>query len=156
MGDHGIGHFCGSLLCPDLTLKVPSQAIGIILKGRMHFGIKRGEMPTVTAQGKTFNCEPGANLRQVLLQQGIDLYNGSAKVINCRGIGTCGTCSVHISGSVSAPNWRDRARRALPPHQAERDLRLACQTQVMGDIRVTKYDEFWGQGTEPVWSPEQP
>ena len=112
-------------------------------------------MPTVTAQGKTFDCEQGANLRRVLLQQGIDLYNGQAKVINCRGIGTCGTCSVQISGPVSEPNWRDRTRRALPPHQAERDLRLACQTRVLGNIRVTKYDEFWGQGTEPVWSPEQ-
>ncbi|MGD1943075.1 MAG: 2Fe-2S iron-sulfur cluster-binding protein [Leptolyngbyaceae cyanobacterium] len=113
-------------------------------------------MPTVTAQGKTFDCEQGANLRQVLLQQGIDLYNGPAKVINCRGIGTCGTCSVHISGPVSEPNWRDRDRRALPPHQAERDLRLACQTQVWGDIRVTKYDEFWGQGTQTVWTPDTP
>jgi hypothetical protein len=30
-------------------------------------------MPKVTAQGKTFECPQGANLRQVLLQNGIDL-----------------------------------------------------------------------------------
>lgn len=109
-------------------------------------------MPTVTAQGKTFDCAPGANLRQVLLQNGVDLYNGQARLINCRGIGTCGTCAVQITGAVSAVNWRDRARRSLPPHTPERDLRLACQTKVLGNIRVTKYDEFWGQGTEPVWT----
>jgi len=112
-------------------------------------------MPTIKAQGKTFDCETGANLRQVLLKHDVDLYNGQAQVINCRGIGTCGTCAVQIEGSVSAANWRDLTRRSLPPHSADRDLRLACQTRVLGDLRVTKYDEFWGQGTEPVWTPEQ-
>lgn len=110
-------------------------------------------MPTITAQGKTMPCETGANLRQVLLAHGVDLYNGRAAVINCRGIGTCGTCAVQIEGAVSAANWKDRARRSLPPHSPERDLRLACQTQVLGDITVTKYDGFWGQGNQGVWRP---
>ena len=111
-------------------------------------------MPKVTAQGKTFECEVGANLRRVLLQQGVALYNQQATLINCRGIGTCGTCAVKIEGTVSAANWRDRSRRALPPHSPERDLRLACQTQVLGDVKVTKYDGFWGQGANSVWNPE--
>ncbi|HEY9878322.1 MAG TPA: 2Fe-2S iron-sulfur cluster-binding protein [Leptolyngbyaceae cyanobacterium] len=110
-------------------------------------------MSQVTAQGKTFECASGANLRQVLLQHGIDLHNGQSKLINCRGIGSCGTCAVEIEGEVSKANWRDRTRRSLPPHSPERNLRLACQTQVLGDIRVTKYDGFWGQGENPVWSP---
>ncbi|TVP64177.1 MAG: (2Fe-2S)-binding protein [Leptolyngbya sp. LCM1.Bin17] len=108
-------------------------------------------MPTVSAQGKTVDCESGANLRQVLLANGIDLYNGQAKVINCHGLGTCGTCAVQIDGEVSAPNWKDKTRRSLPPHHPDRNLRLACQTQVLGDITVTKYDGFWGQGETPVW-----
>jgi ferredoxin len=111
-------------------------------------------MPTITAQGKTFECPAGANLRQVLLQNGVDLYNAQAQVINCHGLGTCGTCAVQIEGAVSEVNWRDRARRALPPHTPQRNLRLACQTQVLGDIRVTKYNGFWGQGTEVVWTAE--
>lgn len=112
-------------------------------------------MPTIQAQGETFDCEMGANLRKELLKHNIDLYNGQASLINCRGIGTCGTCSVHIEGLVSEVNWRDRARRSLPPHNPERDLRLACQTKVLGDIRVTKYSEFWGQGDQPAWTPER-
>lgn len=108
-------------------------------------------MPTITAPGKTMSCETGANLRQVLLVNGVDLYNGRAKIMNCRGIGTCGTCAVQIEGPVSAANWKDRARRALPPHSPERDLRLACQTHVIGNITVTKYDGFWGQGEQAVW-----
>ncbi|MBD2234665.1 2Fe-2S iron-sulfur cluster-binding protein [Phormidium tenue] len=109
-------------------------------------------MPTVTAQGKTMQCEAGANLRQVLLAHGVDLYNGQAKVINCRSLGTCGTCAVAIEGDVSAANWKDKARRSLPPHDPQRNLRLACQTQVLGDITVTKYDGFWGQGKQVVWA----
>lgn len=108
-------------------------------------------MPTITAQGKSFDCSTGDNLRRVLLDHNIDLYNGNARLINCRGIGSCGTCAVHIEGNISPANWKDRGRRSLPPHNAERSLRLACQTQVLGDITVTKYDQFWGQGKTKVW-----
>ncbi|MEO0868506.1 MAG: 2Fe-2S iron-sulfur cluster-binding protein [Cyanobacteria bacterium J06642_11] len=108
-------------------------------------------MPTVKAQGKTFECRIGDNLRRVLLDHGVPLYNGNAKFINCRGIGSCGTCAVQIEGSVSPANWKDQGRRSLPPHKPERPLRLACQTQVQGDITVTKYDQFWGQGDTKVW-----
>lgn len=111
-------------------------------------------MPTVFACGQTIACAPGANLRSVLLEAGIALYNGKAAWINCRGIGSCGTCAVRVEGEVSEANWRDRGRRSLPPHDRDRDLRLACQTRVLGNVRVTKFDEFWGQGRTPVWTPE--
>lgn len=108
-------------------------------------------MPQVTAQGRSFTCETGANLRKVLLEQGVDLYNGNAKFINCMSIGTCGTCAVQIEGEVSTVNWKDIARRSLPPHSPARNLRLACQTKILGDVKVTKFDGFWGQGNELVW-----
>ncbi|MEM6254055.1 MAG: 2Fe-2S iron-sulfur cluster-binding protein [Cyanobacteria bacterium P01_D01_bin.156] len=108
-------------------------------------------MPTVTAQGKTVECPVGANLRQVLLDHDFALYNGNAKWINCRGIGSCGTCAVQIEGEVSSANWKDIGRRSLPPHNPERTLRLACQTKVLGNITVTKYDQFWGQGVTKIW-----
>jgi ferredoxin len=111
-------------------------------------------MPNVLAQGKVLACQRGDNLRQVLLKNGVDLYNGNANVINCRGIGTCGTCAVQIEGEVSETNWRDRTRRSLPPHTLNRTLRLACQTQVLGEVRISKFDGFWGQGTQAVWTPE--
>jgi ferredoxin len=108
-------------------------------------------MPQITAQGKSFSCETGANLRQVLLANEVDLYNGNSRIINCMGIGTCGTCAVEIEGDVSAPNWKDTARRAFPPHTASRNLRLACQTKVLSDITVTKFTGFWGQGLDYQW-----
>jgi len=111
-------------------------------------------MPKVTAQGKTFECEQGSNLRKVLLANGIDLYNGKSKVINCTGIGTCGTCAVQVEGEVNQASWTEKTRRSLPPHSLTQNRRLACQTQVLGDVRVTKFDGFWGQGDQTVWTPQ--
>ena len=108
-------------------------------------------MPEVMAQGKTISCHKGVNLRKLLLKHEIDLYNGNAKIINCRGIGSCGTCAVEIEGEVSPPNWKDKTRLSLPPHSLEKNRRLACQTKVLGDIKVTKYDGFWGQGDIFIW-----
>ena len=107
-------------------------------------------MPTVTVQGKTFTCSQNANLRKVLLKQEITLHNGKSKIINCRGIGSCGTCAVEIIGEVASPNWKDKARRSLPPHNLAQNRRLACQTKVIGDIKVIKYDGFWGQGNSKM------
>jgi ferredoxin len=112
-------------------------------------------MPTITAQSKTFDCPLGSNLRQVLLSHGIDLYNGGATLINCRALGTCGTCAVHLIGDASAMTWREQARLSLPPHAGRGDRRLACQVKVQGDLHVTKLDGFWGQGDRPVWTPTQ-
>ena len=111
-------------------------------------------MPQVTAQGKTFECDRGANLRQVLLKNSVELYNGQSKIINCLGIGTCGTCAVRVEGEVSEPNWRETARRSLPPHTVTQNRRLACQVNVLGDIKVRKFDGFWGQGDRTVWRDE--
>ncbi|MGG6292825.1 2Fe-2S iron-sulfur cluster-binding protein [Leptolyngbya sp. AN02str] len=112
-------------------------------------------MPIVQAQGRAIACETGANLRHVLLQQGIELHNQHSTIINCRGLGTCGTCAVEIEGEVSPQNWREQTRLALPPHSAAQSRRLACQTQVLGNVRVTKYNGFWGQGSQPVWTAEK-
>ena len=109
-------------------------------------------MPQIFAQGKVIVCSDGDNLRQVLLNNDINLYNGNASVINCHGIGTCGTCAVMVEGEVSEVTWQDKTRRSLPPHSPSKNLRLACQTKVLGDVKVTKFDGFWGQGDKVVWS----
>ncbi|MBD1825304.1 2Fe-2S iron-sulfur cluster binding domain-containing protein [Cyanobacteria bacterium FACHB-DQ100] len=111
-------------------------------------------MPEITAQGKTIECEFGENLRRVLIRNGINLHNGNATVINCRGIGTCGTCAIEIEGAVSEMEWRENARLSLPPHNPEKSRRLACQVRVLGDVHVTKYGGFWGQTDAIEWKPE--
>ena len=101
-------------------------------------------MPTIQFQGKTITCETGENLRKVLLREEMELYNGNAKYINCMGIGTCGTCAVEIEGENSERNWKEKGRLSFPPHKPEKNLRLACQIKVMSDLKLTKYDGFWG------------
>lgn len=90
----------------------------------------------------------GELLRTALLRRGVSPHNGNSKLINCRGLGTCGTCAVEISGEsvVSPQNAREQLRLGLPPHgPASANRRLACQCIVLGDVGVKKYDGMWGQ-----------
>lgn len=99
-----------------------------------------------------FNVQDGELLRTAALRRGIvSPHNGRANLINCRGLGTCGTCAVAIS---QADDWLpplnavESFRLAVPSGHGENNagrLRLACQIVVRGDLTVTKYTGFWGQ-----------
>ena len=84
-------------------------------------------------------------MKQVLLREGLSPYNGKARQVNCRGLGTCGTCAVEIEGKVSPMTRVETWRLGFPPHEEGSGLRLACQCQVLGDLRITKHPGFWGQ-----------
>mmetsp|Transcript_100549 Transcript_100549/g.197371 ORF Transcript_100549/g.197371 Transcript_100549/m.197371 type:complete len:210 (-) Transcript_100549:51-680(-) len=100
-----------------------------------------------------FEAKDGELLRTAALRRGIVTpHNGKSKLINCRGLGTCGTCAVEVAmGGKVEPgekNSRERLRLSFPPHNPNRQsplLRLACQIQVRGDLHVTKRSGFWGQ-----------
>ena len=112
-----------------------------------------------TASGtKTIHgIEKGELLRSAMLKRGVSPHNGRSRLINCRGLGTCGTCAVEISCSNEGgiePRERttkEKLRLNFPPHGSENqspDLRLACQVQVYDDILVKKRTGFWGQDTD--------
>ncbi|MFB6298177.1 MAG: 2Fe-2S iron-sulfur cluster-binding protein [Salinirussus sp.] len=105
-------------------------------------------MPTVEFRDREIDCEPGAILRNVLLEADLSPHNGRADVLNCGGHGTCGTCAVEVTGDVSEPDRREKIRLAVPPHDSDAGLRLACQTRVQGDVTVQKYPGLWGQHTD--------
>lgn len=90
-------------------------------------------------------CEAGSNLRRVLRGAGAAVHNGQAAWLNCKGMGTCGTCAVQIEGPLPPRNRREAWRLSVPPHTADAGLRLACQCLVEGDLRVRKHPGFWGQ-----------
>jgi len=111
-----------------------------------------------------FVAYDGETLRTAALRRGVaSPHNGRANLINCRGLGTCGTCAVEIlSGretSVDPPerNRVEELRFNLPPHSFHDNsrLRLACQVRVRGDIEVVKRTGFWGQ-RGGVADPSQP
>ncbi len=101
-------------------------------------------MPKITFNQQIIECERGANLRRVLLDAQLPLYNGVASLIHCRGMGTCGTCAVRIEGKVSAMTKVEKWRLGFPPHRREDGLRLACQCRVLGDLSLEKLGGMWG------------
>ena len=117
-----------------------------------------------SAAGKSdiaFEATDGEVLRTACLRRGlVSPHNGNARLINCRGLGTCGTCAVEIEGGTPGdesppiePTQRNNVenlRLHFPPHGSgdqSPKLRLACQVQVRGDIVVTKRKGFWGQAS---------
>ncbi|QDV70299.1 hypothetical protein Poly24_40190 [Rosistilla carotiformis] len=109
-------------------------------------------MPIVTFGGVRIECDLGANLRRVLLKAKLPLYHPLARIANCRGLGTCGTCAVKLRGSASWPTKLEALRLRMPPHAAEAGLRLACQCVVHGDLDVEKFGGVWGQNlSQTVW-----
>ena len=97
---------------------------------------------------ETIECGEGANLRRVLLDAKLPLYNGIGKTIHCRGLGTCGTCAVEIDGPVSEMTKVEIWRLGFPPHRSDAGLRLACQCKVLGDLKIKKHRGLWGNQIE--------
>ena len=101
-------------------------------------------MPRISFSDYSVECKEGANLRRVLLDAKLPLYNGIAKTIHCRGLGTCGTCAIEIEGDVTEMTAVEKWRLGFPPHKTGSGLRLACQCKVMGDLKITKHGGLWG------------
>ena len=102
-------------------------------------------MPKVLFNGKELTCAEGDNLRTVLSDADMSAHNGNSRLVNCRGLGTCGTCAVEVHGAVNPVSVRERLRLTAPPHDLRDGLRLACFVEVEGDVSVMKHDGFWGQ-----------
>ena len=105
-------------------------------------------MPTIKFADQVIECAENENLRRALLRAKAPLYNSVAGVIHCRGLGTCGTCAVQVSGPVSEMNAIEKWRLSFPPHRANSGLRLACQCRVLGDLEITKWGGLWGNRRE--------
>ena len=107
-------------------------------------------MPKVTFKNwnKTVDCAEGTNLRRLAREQGIPLYNGISKLFNCRGHGMCGTCCVEVipEEKVGPKQYME----VLRFFQIKGNFRLACQSDVRGDIEVIKHEGLYGTGKGPV------
>lgn len=102
-------------------------------------------MPIIYFRQQAIPCQEGNNLRKVLLKAGLSPHNGNAQWFNCKGMGTCGTCAVEITGSVSDKTKVEKWRLNFPPHKESDGLRLACQCKVKGEeLHLTKHQGFWG------------
>lgn len=115
-------------------------------------------MPTVkfVNEKKEIEVPAGANLRSAAIDAGVNLYNGlngfgatfNKVVLNCRGLGLCGTCLVEVTAGMENTNKLtlcEKMKFKVPVPDPmpcmhyighEDTMRLACQTKVMGDIEV--------------------
>lgn len=103
-------------------------------------------MPRIQFNGDEWHCEEGESLRDALLARGHTPHNGAAHYLNCRGLGSCGTCAVRIEPRLNQPlTSMEKWRLRFPPHQSDSGLRLACQVKVCQSIKVIKHQGFWGE-----------
>jgi len=103
-----------------------------------------------TMRGVTVEVSSTSSLRSSLLRAGVSPHNGNAKLINCRGMGTCGTCALMVEEGEVLPQEHttiERLRLSFPPHgkPASKRLRLACQVRANSDLNLIKFKGFWGQ-----------
>jgi len=102
---------------------------------------------TFTREGREIEVPEGANLRQAALAEGIQLYPGIKQYLNCHGFAQCGECRVYIKKGMentSPKTFLEKLRIAVSWFKIghEHEVRLACQTKVLGDIEVRTLPEF--------------
>ncbi len=110
-------------------------------------------MPKIMAEGKVFEVAQETNLRQALLAQKISLYTEGSEIFNCHGHAMCSSCLVKVEGAISEPTKLEN-QMSFPAYLAHQDRRLACQVKVLGDIKVTRFDGYFGDGECCIWTPE--
>jgi ferredoxin len=104
-------------------------------------------MPKVTfvKEKRTIEVPDGAVLRTEALKNGIQVNPGIHKVLNCKGLGSCGSCCVKITkgeDNVSRQGIREWLRFLLGPLTFfmrignEKTMRLSCQCRVHGDCEI--------------------
>ena len=117
----------------------------------------RSVMPIIKfiKEKKEIEVPQGANLRKAAIEAGINLYQGINgfgasinKVFNCHGLGQCGMCRVLITKGMENTSpmggmEKFKFRVPVPDPMAalayvghEQTMRLACYTEVNGDIEV--------------------
>src|SRR5437667_3999758 len=100
---------------------------------------------------KEIELPQGANLRMEAKKAGVEIYKGKDRILNCRGLGLCGTCRVLVKSGMENLNpktFMEKVNFNLHPLTSfayighEDEMRLSCQVQVNGDCSVVTQPEF--------------
>lgn len=105
-------------------------------------------MPTLEFKQKIIEINSGKSLRSQLLDAGLSPHNGQSQWLNCKGLGTCGTCAIKIiQGTCTKPTPMEKWRLNFPPFEngLSKGIRLACQTHLISDGKAEKGAGFWGE-----------
>jgi ferredoxin len=105
----------------------PSYAVGTIVK--------------IVAEQKdkedlVFEAKVGDNLRQALLDNGFEVYQGmKQKLGNCGGGGTCTFCAMDF---VESDGWEERSEYEDRKLAKNPNARLACLNPIQGPVKLRK------------------
>jgi len=98
--------------------------------------IEKGE--NSSKMTKRIRAAKGANVRQCLTDEGINVYQSFTRWTNCKGKQLCGTCIVDISeGSINTN--RKSMDEASTLRENPESYRLSCVTFAYGDITVETF-----------------
>jgi ferredoxin len=104
-------------------------------------------MPKVTfvKEKKEVEVPVGSNLRLEALKAGVSVYPPLNRIVNCMGLGMCGTCRVLVKKGMENLNSKTLMERInLNVHPLtmmaaighENEMRLSCQVLVNGDCTI--------------------
>jgi ferredoxin len=78
----------------------------------------------------------GANLRQTMLDNGVEVYQGmKQKLGNCGGQGQCTFCAVDF---IESEGWLERSDYEDKKLKKNPDARLACINEIQGPATIRK------------------
>lgn len=77
----------------------------------------------------------GANLRLKALENSVDIYTFTGKLMNCGGYGQCGTCIVEVLEGMDNLSSKTEVENSKLKKYPD-TYRLACQTTVNGPVSI--------------------
>jgi len=92
-------------------------------------------MPTVHFEGENRKVEvpAGTTVRHAAKKAGVSVYGSVNRILNCRGLGLCGTDRVTVQPGecLNPPTFFEKLQLGDAPKE-----RLACQVKITGDVTV--------------------
>jgi len=90
----------------------------------------------VDPDGKEISTSSSSGiLRNLALENKVEIYDGFNKLLNCGGNGQCGTCGMIITSNnedvLSAPT--EVERKKLGEAKLKSGYRLSCQTEILSE-----------------------
>jgi len=87
---------------------------------------------------RTLTAEAGTNLRELLVDNGINVYQSFTRWTNCKGKQLCGTCIVNVTDGAINTN-RKSMDEASTLRENPDSYRLSCVAFAYGDVTVETF-----------------
>lgn len=120
--------------------QLPTDAVATIEFQKPKEPLKIGTpviMTVVTSNGDTIpiNAKVGDNLRQTLLSNNIEVYQGMQKLSNCGGAGQCTLCAFDF---IDSDGWEERSDYEANRLKKFPSARLTCLNNIQGPATIRK------------------